>query len=524
MSLSIVVFFSGAILMALEILGSRVLAPHFGNSIFVWGSLIGVFLGALALGYFAGGALADARPHRRLLAVILGLSGVGVLAVPPLAPVAARLTALGPRGGPLAASLLLFFLPTVLMAMVSPYALRLTGAPTERLGRLAGRFYGISTAGSIVGTLATAFWLVPAMGVSRLISLLGAGLLALAAWILAAERRYLAAGTLLLAVAVVVQATTAPAPAAPAPGTPAPPIAGSDPEPEYEAGPGGVQLRVLFRQDSAYHHIRVTEGGGIRHLRFDNSYQSGMDLADPYRTVYAYTDYLHLAKALHPGARHVLFVGLGGGSAPKRFWRDYQEMQVDVVELDPAVVEVARRFFGLPDDPRLQVVVADGRTYLEETDRRYDLIILDAYYADAIPFHLMTQEFFGLVRDRLRPGGLLAANVIGSLEGSRSALYRSTWRTLASLFPAVYTFPVGGATDPSRMRNLILIAGSQPLLSASELHQTVSQAVSEGAVSVLALPRYAAGLYTGTPDTEGAPVLTDDYAPVDHLLHLSLGD
>lgn len=510
--LQLLVFLSGAILMGLEILGSRVLAPAYGNSIFVWGSLIGVFLGALALGYWLGGVVADASPRLGALAAILLAAGALVWSIPALAAPAMGLAGTGPRTGPLLASLLLFFLPAVLLGSVSPFALRLHGAAAGALGRTAGRLSAIATAGSIVGTLGTAFWLVPLAGVAALVRWLGVGLMLLGGLAMTAAgfpRR--AGGALLLAFLA----------AAVVPGAPARSLLpGAVLRPETETGYYGEPVRVLYRVDSLYHHIRVTEGEGARYLRFDKSWQSGMSLADPFSSVFAYTDYFHLGFALRPQVQDVLVVGLGGGLIPKQIWRDHPNVRVDVVEIDPEVVAVARRFFGLPEDPRLQVYVQDGRRFLAETGRRYDLIILDAYYADAIPFHLTTREFLELVHSRLKDGGLVAANVIGALGGPRSALFASFYYTLAQVFPERYVFAHQWAEDqrPEILRNIIVFAGADRPLTAPAVGAAVTAAGGRGLA--LAYQRRAGDLVTGEPDLRLARLLTDDHAPVENLLRI----
>lgn len=511
--LQLLVFLSGAILMSLEILGSRVLAPTYGNSIFVWGSLIGVFLGALSAGYWLGGLLADARPRWGALAAVLVGAGVLVWAVPALIVPVVALAGTGPRSGPLLAATGLFFLPSVLMGMVSPYAIRLHGAAEGHLGRTAGRLYALSTFGSIFGTLGTAFYLVPLTGVADLVRWLGVGLVLLAGLALVAGRQWRRAGAALLVGALALAAAPGGPAALVAPGLPAGDLG-------TETGYSGERLQVVYRVDSLYHHIRVSEGAGARFLRFDNSWQSGMALDDPFRSVFDYTDYFHLGFALRPQARDVLVVGLGGGLIPKQIWKDYPDARVDAVEIDPAVVAVARRYFGLPDDPRLQVHVQDGRRFLAATDRRYDLIVLDAYYADAIPFHLTTREFLELTQSRLKDGGMVAANVIGALSGPKSALFASFYHTLAQGFPERYVFAHGWARDPRSevLRNLIVFAGDRRTLTTAEVGEAVAAAGRRGMPA--AYTSRGADLLNGSPDLRLARLLTDDHAPVENLLKI----
>jgi predicted membrane-bound spermidine synthase len=175
-SLFFIAFICGAVVMAFEILGSRVMASTFGNDLFVWGSLIGMFLAGLALGYYLGGYAADKYLSVRYLAYILLISGLLLLVFPFYAY---QLNDFvfnhieDPRGGPLVSSFLLFFIPTVLLGMVSPYCIKLMAESMEKLGSDVGRIYAISTAGSILGTLGTAFYLILWLGTKSAIWMLG---------------------------------------------------------------------------------------------------------------------------------------------------------------------------------------------------------------------------------------------------------------------------------------------------------------------------------------------------------------
>lgn len=178
--LLLIAFLAGAILMALELVGSRLLAPSFGGSIFVWGSLIGVFLAALSLGYYLGGGLVDRRPSASLLAFFLIGAGLFVLLLPRYGASvcdAILIRDFGPRANPLIACMALFFLPGMLMAVTSPFVIRLTARSIKQVGKTAGAVYAISTVGSIVGTLGTAFYLIPAIGTRALLTLLGVSLI-----------------------------------------------------------------------------------------------------------------------------------------------------------------------------------------------------------------------------------------------------------------------------------------------------------------------------------------------------------
>lgn len=293
-------------------------------------------------------------------------------------------------------------------------------------------------------------------------------------------------------------------------------LSASSPAPAAIPGVGG--FRVIFQADSVYHHIVVAEDNVARYLRFDRSFQSGMYLADPFDSPFLYSAYAHLGLIFQPHPRRVLVVGLGGGSIQKRFWRDYPELTVETAELDPLVVMVARRFFAVPDDPRLPVAVQDGRQFLLRTTRRYDMIILDAYFADSIPFHLTTVEFMRLVRSRLAPGGVAVSNIIGALEGPRSALFRAMYRTQGQVFPGLYPFPTAFRPylDADVIRNILLVATAEAGLSREQILARARQVAPR--VTYRDFLRYAADYYDAPVATGDVPLLTDDYAPVDTLL------
>ena len=282
--------------------------------------------------------------------------------------------------------------------------------------------------------------------------------------------------------------------------------------------PGAGGMRVLFEADSIYHHIIVAEDSYARYLQFDRAFQSGMLLSDPFESPFLYAVYAHLGLIFSPKLRRVLVVGLGGGSIPKRFWRDYPEITIEVAELDPMVVDVAKRFFEVREDPRLRIFVQDGRLFLRRTPRKYDLIILDAYFAESIPFHLTTEEFYRLLKSRLAPGGIVVSNIIGALDGPRSALFRAMYKTLGQVFPGLYPFPTAFRpdVDVDTPRNIILVASEERGLTRGEVIARARQVAPR--TTFARFLQYAADYYDLPIPTADVPVLTDDYAPVDTLL------
>ena len=526
LAIAAAVFISGGVLLGVEIAASRVLAPFFGNSLFVWGALIGVVLTGLSVGYWAGGALADRLPGTGLLLGVIALGAALVLAVPfvdgPVLEAIVRWDP-GPRLNPLLAAAALFSAPSVVLAAVTPIAVRLLARSLTTVGRTAGRLFSVSTAGSIVGTFATAFFLLPELGTGELLGLGATALLAAVAVVALVERSWLVGAATLAAMA---GSTALALSLAPETGGRLAGVAAENWSPLYrlrEDVAGGTDFAaegydVVFRRDTRYHALAVVEDDGSRYLRFDNSFQSAMYLKRPFATRFAYTDYFNLGLAYNPGARDVLFVGLGGGSAPKRMWRDFPHLRLQAVELDPVVVDVAYRYFGLPRSPRLRVETEDGRRYLARTQRRWDVVALDAFYADSVPFHLTTREFLELLRSRLAPGGVVVANVIGALEGPSSKLFRSFYRTYRTVFPTVLVHPVGEPGDTAdSIRNLIVVATDRPATATDFLRQRWDRLRATRSTA----PDLDAAIRSRVErrfPVDDVPTLTDDYAPTDSLL------
>jgi spermidine synthase len=531
LAIGVAVFIAGGALLGLEIASSRVLAPFFGNSLYVWGALIGVVLAGLSTGYWLGGAIADRYPTPGLLVGLLGTAGLLVLAIPFIDGwVLDRVVDWdpGPRLNPLLATIFLFGVQSVVLGTVSPVAVRLRARSIEKLGRTAGRLFAVSTAGSIAGTFATAFWLIPELGTDQVLASAAVALLLAAAAVALVERLAIA-----FALALVIAGASFGAVLSLAPesgGT----VAASQLRnwsPVYRrqapsGGIGGVEddqsgYKIVHTKDSQYHRIAVVDDDTSRYLRFDSSFQSGMYLNDPYRTRFGYSDYLQLSFAYRPEGKRVLYVGLGGGSAPKRTWRDFPDVQIDAVELDAEVVDVAYKYFELPRDPRLEVEVEDGRRFLAANDGPWDAIVVDAFYSDAIPFHLATREFLELARSRLAPGGTVVTNIIGAVRGPDSRLFRSMLRTYRAVFPTVSIHPVldGGANDLEAIRNVILVAGDAAAPSKEFLLERWRE-VRRRSPGAPDLREAIRGRIDAPVPTDDVPVLTDDYAPTDALLLL----
>jgi spermidine synthase len=397
------------------------------------------------------------------------------------------------RFAALAAALLLFLPPSLAMGMVSPFAVRLSVRQVDRVGSVAGGYSALSTAGSIIGTVLTTFWLIPSFAVEHL-------LLALAAT-LAFCSILLAKGRAAIATAVLAAFTCGFAAYARTP-------------------PGTISgEKVLLSRDTAYHHIRVSEVARTRYLRFDNLTQTMFSLEHPNRFLSGYEDGLLLSWALRPGIRRVCQIGLGGASFSRAVARLVPDSSIVSVEIDPVVAEIAKEYFEYRESPRVRTVIEDGRIFLARTNETFDLIVLDAYNSTGVPFHLMTREFFETLRKRLTPDGVFAANFIGSLMGSNGRLFWATYKTIRSQFGQVYVgsadLASGGAYPQGTVIVLATVSGD-PVDPATLLRNSRALAEKWDHPGIAVYP---AMTLHGPPAPPDVPELTDAYAPVEALQH-----
>lgn len=489
-------FLTGAVVMALEILGSRLLAPVFGTSLFVWGALIGVILAAMSSGYAMGGWLADRHHPARILAGLLLGSGAWTLLLawagqPVMFTVSAWLQ--DPRWGPCLAAGVLLAPPALGLSGTLPALLRLSVADLGSLGRRTGSMIAVSTIGSLAGTWGTAFYLLTWLGSVSLLAILGLGqvILGLLWWRRAASVRLRVAVPVIGGLGLMVWLAFRPLLALPAP---------------------------LYQEDSPYQQIRVHEDDLLRYLVLDRTFQAVMWRVDQIELFLPYTQLMTVGLALHPEPRWGLMLGLGGGSLAKWVAARWPELELEVVEVDPSVVRAAERYFGYSPPSRHHVHVQDARVFLRTTDTRYDVIWLDVFARHLIPFHLTTREFFAEVRSHLTADGVLVLNLPSSADDSDRVRVQAVLTTLRTSFPRIESFGVQGPwrTKQPGTENLIFVAGN----FATTAGQPAFSARMASLVAQRRLPFEVPGLLGSPRNLSASPgvVLTDDYAPFDLLV------
>ena len=530
--LLVLVTITGATVLALEVLGTRVIGTHYGSSMYVWAALLTVTLVCLAIGYAVGGQVADRVPRAWMLHLLVMLAGASVLAVTPLKAVLLPLgERLGLAWGAIASALVIFFLPLTLLAMAGPYVIRLRARRVEGVGATSGAVYALSTIGSVAGVLVVSLWMIPSLGTQRSLMVCAALLIAVAAVGLALTWRARAAGLLLAA------------------GLP------------FAAGRGETPTPgQLFHTESPYGDLRVVQRdlpqrGPYRMLLVNGIMQTGMpldiDLVGPAAILQSDTYYLELLPYFHPdladGRRGVL-IGLAGGMFPRVM--EFYKIDWTAVEIDAKVADLAKAYFGyrgqirypdgatrtvdldafprrgstvleehLRDAPpehaeehrsagpyRGRAVIQDGRWYLLSHPAPVDFVVLDAYSSDTVPFHLITREFFDLLRRRLTDDGLLAINYIGRPEGD--FVTDSLFRTLGAVFGRDMLKAYRSRDDASAVQVLTVLAFRKPMELLPLWRQ---EAPGLGADRL----SYELARREVDTDRAGGIVITDDLNPID---------
>ncbi len=469
---------SGMTTMATEMSGSRLIAPYFGNSLFIWANLIGLILIYLTLGYWLGGRLADRQPEPRLLC-LLTLAAAAAIAVLPF--VARPIMGLAIRGlesvsagaflGSFAITVLLFAIPVTILGMVPPFAIRLRMTGVESAGNVSGSLYALSTAGSIAGTFLPVLVLIPWVG-TRDTMLIFAG--ALAAISAAGLGRGLWAGAPLIILAGI-------------------------------AIPQGVikpDANAIYETESPYHYIQVVKEGGAIYLKLNEGWAVHSSYNPDRVLTGAYWDYFNLAPWFagdRPPAE-ALVLGNAAGTIPRELTSFYPDIKIDGVEIDPDIVDAGRRFFDM-NEPNLTVHVADGRPFLKTSDKNWDFIAVDAFRQPYIPFYLTTREFFEETRDHLTDNGVVMINV-GKTPGD-SAVADAIAATMKEVYPSVYAFNVG-------QFNKLVVATRQPTASGDLLSRTNVMPAALAGLAREVAPKL-------TEIQPGGAILTDDKAPVEWL-------
>ncbi len=495
--LRFLVFAGGFASIGVELTASRLVAPYFGSSTFIWASLIGLTLAFLSLGYVLGGRLADRRPEPAVLYAVAAVAAVAIGTIPFVARplLTGSLEAFnqldaGAFYGTLVGTLLLLAPPITLLGFISPFAIRLQLSDVASAGETAGSLYALSTIGSITGSFVPVLVLIPTIGTAATFIVLSLVLLVPAVVGLAAVR---AQG---VALAAALAALAIPALALAAPSGVRPPDRGV----------------LIHERESAYNYIQVVDEGGRRSLIL-NEGRAVHSVYDPDELLTGGPwDYFMIAPLLVddqsvPAPRDALLIGLAGGTVARQLTAAYGPIPIEGVEIDPEIDRVAREYFALGELTNVDVIVADGRYALKSSDARFDLIGVDAYRQPYIPFQLTSREFFQEVSDHLRPGGVAVVNAGRTSTDFR--LVDALGATMRDVFPHVV------AIDVDRYTNTILVGSDTPLSAESLIRNMEGLSGGSPVREVAGWSLTSGNIRAIEP---GGLVFTDDRAPVELVI------
>ena len=499
--LLITVFAGGMITLGVELAAARLLDPFFGNSLIIWAVLIGMVLLYLTIGYYVGGKWADRKPYYRVLYQITVWAAFLIGIVPFVArPVLlwsvqgfARYSA-GILAGSLLGVVALFSIPLTLLGCVSPFAIRLsmTDEKVESSGNIAGRLYALSTVGSLVGTFLPVLVLIPNIG-TRNTFLLGSFVLLVVSLLgLFSELKARALPYLLMPILIIVLILLF---------------------------PGGVIKPVqygelLHETESAYNYIQVVQWGDEVWLKL-NEGQGVHSIYDPDSVlVGGIWDYFLIAPYFNDPpytadqVGSLALIGSAAGTVPKEYTAVYGPIPIDGAEIDPEIIRVGHEYFDM-NEPNFNAVAQDGRYFLVNSSKTYDVIAVDAYRPPYIPFHLTTREFFAEAREHLTENGVVAINV--GRTRSDWSLVEVLASTLKAEFPNVYLVDL--AQPGQDLINVLVVATKQPtrLENLAENTQLMTNPILQEVAK--------SSLSRATEFTTPTTVFTDDKAPVEQVVH-----
>jgi MFS family permease len=474
-----VVFYSSAAVLILEILAGRMMAPFVGNTLETWTGIIGTILAGIAIGSWLGGRLADRYPPRLVLPIVLVVGGLLALFTYP----AVRLVGPSVTSTPIEIVFLAtvsFFAPAAVLSAVTPTVTKLQLHTLDETGTVVGRLSALGTAGAIFGTFFAGFILVAAWP-SRTITIVLGLVTIIVGLATALSANTLSRQAVLTVVAIAAFSTTMAA------ATPA-----------------------TCEHETAYYCLNVDVDPGRpsgRVLRLDNLRHSYVDLEDPTYLDFRYARIFGavLDSQLPKGPVDSLSIGGGGFTFPRYVAATHPAGTNTVLELDPAVVDVAENELGL-DPTTLDIRIGDARMTLRDTPARaYDVVVGDAFGGPAVPWHLTTEEFAEELAQRLRPGGFYLLNLI---DYPPLGFARAETATLAKVFTHIVVLAPSDYLSGEKGGNYVLVASDSPIDIAA-----LEEALAGRDSTAVVLGDPQLGDFIG-----GAGVLTDDFAPVDQLI------
>ena len=488
----IIIFIVNAVYMILELIASRILSPYFGSSNVVWTSVIGIILLSSSIGNYIGGIIADKDNSRKNVKLILGVTGVLILIL------------LGIQGiflswisdiigsikiGAVISTIILFFLPSMVMGFLSPIIIKLKLEKVEEAGKVSGKIYAIGTLGGIVGTFLGGFYLLPTLGSKTTLFILAVVMFILIYFVDLENNKKIdiVIITCIILIAIVISVI----------------FKYVNNIKSEQVNQGKIDIAVEY--DTEYGKVEIEnyniKSDLVRVFKVDKGNESAMYInEDKYYELFAeYTKYYDLMFESSREIQNSLMIGGAGYSYPKYYISKYPNKNMDVVEIDGKVTELAKEYFyldnlieefNLENNNRLNIIEQDGRIYLNKNTKKYDAILNDAFSGSSPAETLTTVEAVNNIYNSLNDGGIYLTNIISAVDGKDSKFIKAEMNTLKQVFKNVYAIPIN-ADDRETVQNIMVVA-------------TDEQIKFDGAVDIELKPNEI--------------ILTDDCCPVDNLI------
>ena len=498
--LEIILFIVNAIYMILELIASRILSPYFGSSNLIWTSVIGIILLSTSAGNYLGGIIADrAKEQKQKLTldinVILIISGILILFIPVtqkllISQIISLIKSI--KIGAILATIVLFFVPSMYIGMLSPIIIKLKMNTLESVGKISGGIYALATLGSIVGTFLGGFFLIPNFGSNQILFVLSIVMFLLNFLLYDKSiKKIYAKLSIGIVVGIIINIICF-----------------------WQFSKVNVvngekvlngEIGTYVNYDTQYGKVTIYNsdynGSKIRHLNIDRGNESAtyLDENKCYELVYEYTKYYDLMFNSSKEIKETLLIGGAGYSYPKYYISHYSDKKMDVVEIDGDIVNIAKKYFfldklikeyKLDENKRLNSIIQDGRMYLNTNNKKYDAILNDSFSGDTPAKTLTTIEAIQKIHNSLNKNGVYLTNIISSIEGDNSKFIKAEVNTLKQVFKNVYIVPCNDKENVERVQNNMIIA------TDSELNLE----------------------YVVKVDTKNAILLTDNFCPVDSII------
>ena len=482
-NLEITVFICSFAIMMLELVASRILSPYVGSSNIVWTSIIGIILLSSSIGNYIGGILSDKYKDKKILSLLILSAGIYILAIPIFSDsLLYAITSISSiKIAAILSTFLVFFIPSLILGTVSPYTVKLRVNDLNSTGKTTGILYSISTFGSIIGTFVAGFILIPLIGSRQNLIVIGLLLIFLSLFLHIPDKKdtsKIIITTILIMLILLFSMGN------------------------ILATNGIVDIDTEYSRVFIVEDIDTDKNSKIRSLIVGKGQESAMFVDNPYELVSKYTQYYDLMNCYKIEIKDTLLIGGAGYVYPTYFLNKYKDRHIDVIEIDSKMTELAIKYFNLNDtNKKLGIYHEDGRTYLNQNSKKYDIVLNDAFKGLTAPFNLATIEAVEKIYNSLNDEGVYITNIISAIDGNDSKMIKAQANTIRQVFPYVDIYACAGSDDKIIKQNFIVVASKIDYKNITDVDENLTELLNKK---------------INIDINEDIIVLTDNFAPIEY--------